>query len=209
HRRVELQSLADLVFLKQNAHRAAREKLDLNFPRSEMVGEGGEDELRRLVEGLVEEYIRNTFAAAKQNISINGMDTEEAEMGEVGQEFEPFDSRLKLRLEALTAQKNALIARVADLRRTAPAQAAASFQSAFLAEDQAFQNEIKACDERIMEEKGEGEREGLVKEGLRWDEVQRTWVRAVEGLGRLKGGLPEARARMERAEGVVRYLEGR
>jgi len=31
------------------------------------------------------QYIRNTFAAAKQNISINGMDTEEVERHEIGE----------------------------------------------------------------------------------------------------------------------------
>jgi kinetochor protein Mis14/NSL1 len=40
----------------------------------------------------------------------------------------------------------------------------------------------------------------------REDEVRRNWERAVEGLGRLDKGLPETRARLERAGEVVGYL---
>jgi len=38
--------------------------------------------------------------------------------------------------------------------------------------------------------------------------VERTWERAVEGLGRLNEGLPETRARLERCGDVVGYLGG-
>ncbi|OCL02790.1 hypothetical protein AOQ84DRAFT_357217 [Glonium stellatum] len=204
HRRVELQSPADFTFLEGNVKQAARQKIDLHLPPS--AAPVGEDELRKKVEELVDEYIRNTFAAAKQNISINGMDTEEVEKQAVGEEFEPFDSRLKDRLEALTVQKNSLVEKVADLRRTAPTLAAQAYQTAFLQESDQWEQEYRMREAQALQAP---ERVLDLDELKRWDEVQRMWERGTEGLGMLKGGLPETRARLERAEGVVGYLEGK
>ena len=121
-------------------------------------------------------------------------------------EFEPFDSRLKDRLEALTAQKNSLVEKVADLRRTAPALAAQAYQAAFLQESEQWEQE-----HRMQKAKALQVPESVLDLGelRRWDEVQRTWERGAEGPGALKGGLPETRARLERASEVVGYLEGK
>lgn len=78
HRKVELQSPADLTYLISNVSRAAREKIDKHLP-PDAAPQSGEDEMRRRVEALVDAYIRNTFAAAKDGMSINGMDTKEME----------------------------------------------------------------------------------------------------------------------------------
>lgn len=78
HRRVELQSAADMTYLMANAKRAARAKIDLHLPPS-AAPEGGEDVLRRRVEELVDEYIRNVFASARHSISINGVEAGELE----------------------------------------------------------------------------------------------------------------------------------
>lgn len=78
HRRIELQSPADLQYLIANVSRAAREKIDKHFP-PEAAPESGEDDMRKRVEVLVDEYIRRTFAAAKDGMSINGMDSREME----------------------------------------------------------------------------------------------------------------------------------
>lgn len=83
HRRVELQSAADMTYLIANAKRAARAKIDLHLPPS-AAPEGGEDVLRRRVEELVDEYIRNVFAGARHGISVNGI--EAAAAGEVEEE---------------------------------------------------------------------------------------------------------------------------
>lgn len=77
HRRVELQSAADMTYLMANAKRAARAKIDLHLPPS-AAPEGGEDVLRRRVEELVDEYIRNVFASARQGISVNGIESSAA-----------------------------------------------------------------------------------------------------------------------------------
>jgi kinetochor protein Mis14/NSL1 len=123
-----------------------------------------------------------------------------------GTEFEPFDSRLKDRLEALTAQKNSLVEKVADLRRTAPALAAQAYQAAFLQESEQWEQEYRTREAKALQAP-----ESVLDLGelRRWDEVQRTWERGAEGLGALKGGLPETRARLERAGEVVGYLEGK
>ena len=42
----------------------------------------------------------------------------------------------------------------------------------------------------------------------RQEEVERNWEKAVLGLQRLNQGLPETRARLERAGDVVGYLGG-
>lgn len=78
HRRVEVQSAADLTYLMANAKRAARAKIDLHLPPS-AAPEGGEDVLRRRVEELVDEYIKNVFASARHGISVNGVAAGEVE----------------------------------------------------------------------------------------------------------------------------------
>ena len=78
HRKIELQSPADLTYLIANVSRAARSKIDTHLP-PDAAPESGEDALRRRVEVLVEEYIRKTFEGAKEGISVNGMGVGEME----------------------------------------------------------------------------------------------------------------------------------
>jgi hypothetical protein len=78
HRKIELQSPADLTYLIANVSRAARAKIDTHLP-PDAAPESGEDALRRRVEVLVEEYIRKTFEGAKEGISVNGMGVGEME----------------------------------------------------------------------------------------------------------------------------------
>jgi kinetochor protein Mis14/NSL1 len=78
HRKIELQSPADLSYLIANVSRAARSKIDTHLP-PDAAPESGEDALRRRVEVLVEEYIRKTFEGAKEGISVNGMGVGEME----------------------------------------------------------------------------------------------------------------------------------
>jgi len=53
HRKVELQSPADLTYLIANVSRAAREKMDKHLPPDAAVE--GEDAMRKRVEQLVDE----------------------------------------------------------------------------------------------------------------------------------------------------------
>ena len=76
HRKIELQSPADLTYLIANVSRAARARLDKHLPPDAAATD---DEMRVRVEGLVQEYIRETFGAAKGSMEINGMDSGEME----------------------------------------------------------------------------------------------------------------------------------
>ena len=53
HRKIELQSPADLAYLESNVRLAARQKIDRDLPVS--AAPEGEDRLRRRVEELVDE----------------------------------------------------------------------------------------------------------------------------------------------------------
>ena len=75
-RKVELQSSADLQHLIETAKRAARQKIDLAFPQS---AASHDDELRRRVETLVDEYIKGVFGAVRNNVTVNGMDLDGAD----------------------------------------------------------------------------------------------------------------------------------
>lgn len=78
HRRIELQSPADLLYLRSNASRAARQKIDLHFPPS-AAPELGEDAMRKRVEELVDEYLAKTFRMAGQSVEVNGLEAAELE----------------------------------------------------------------------------------------------------------------------------------
>ena len=77
-RKVELQSPADLQHLEATAKRAAREKIDRALPPSAAAnGSSGDgDVLRRRVEELVDEYVKNIFQGVRANVVVNGVDIE-------------------------------------------------------------------------------------------------------------------------------------
>ncbi|KAI9850990.1 MAG: hypothetical protein M1838_004682 [Thelocarpon superellum] len=177
YRKIELQSAEDLRFLIANVKRAAYQKLDLNFPPSAAVLDddegvadagkrgrgngnvkGKEDALRRRVEDLVLDYVRQTFEYAYANITVNGLpapslfpskaSTRDGTAGkgsevddEVEIEYEPFDTELATRVQGLHASIESLTLSTTSLRRTAPADAAAAFKERFatlLEEDEAI-----------------------------------------------------------------------
>ena len=93
HRRIELQSAADLHYLRSNARRAARQIIDLHLPPTAAPDGGEEDELRRGVEELVEEYIKNTFKSARHSLSINGLEPNATERSFSEDESQDCDGR--------------------------------------------------------------------------------------------------------------------
>ncbi|KAF2495294.1 hypothetical protein BU16DRAFT_618134 [Lophium mytilinum] len=209
HRRIELQSPLDLSHLQTAISSAAAAKIDLHLPPS--AAPLGEDALRANVEARVAQFVDDTWRLCRPNLSVNGVDLESvgaaAEGGagqgqpEVLEVYEDYDGVLRERLDGLFARRNALVARVAEMRRVAPGRAAERFRGEFLRGGEG----VEEGEQRV------GEKEGEVDLGAleRWEEVAGLWERAVEGLGELKGGLPEQRARLERAGGVVGYLEGK
>ncbi|KAF2197524.1 hypothetical protein GQ43DRAFT_466345 [Delitschia confertaspora ATCC 74209] len=216
HRKIELQSPGDLSHIENNIRRTARQKLDLHLPPVEGAKAGEEDELRRKVEERVDGFVHEVIKGVRQNVWVNGMDVPEDENNpdkmdvDVEEEFEPFNESLRTKLSTLHAKRDNLISQISSHRRKTPALAAANFQAHFLAQSTQLQQSHEAADERArtlsMEEK-----EALlaVEELKRAEDVRRTWERTVEGLARLKGGLTETRARVERGVGVVGFVEGR
>jgi len=211
HRKIELQSPADLTFLTSQLRTAARQKLDLHLPPVSDTSEP--DELRRHVEDLVDSFVAQVLRGIRENVSINGIDVvqqqrgsgDETEIVEEGvsevekEEYEVFDEKLRGKLSSTIAKRDNLIAKISQHRRTTPSTAAAAFQQQFERE-----NEVLLQAQVQEQELDIADLEAL----QRHDEMARNWERAVEGLGRLNKGLPETRARLERAGDVVGYLGG-
>jgi kinetochor protein Mis14/NSL1 len=226
HRKIELQSPADLTYLMSQIRLAARQKLDLHLPP---VSDSTEpDELRKSVEELVESFVAQVLQGMRHNISINGIDVvtrgrEGDEVDERGnrigmeidgegegeslvekEEFEAFDEKLRGRLGEAVKRRDALVSKISMHRRTTPLAAAQAWQEQWESEERVLEKAQAEMEKKAL---AAGEQDGSAVERLeRQEEVERNWERAVDGLGRLNKGLPETRARLERAGDVVRYL---
>ncbi|KAK4548811.1 hypothetical protein LTR36_008584 [Oleoguttula mirabilis] len=207
HRKVELQSPADLTYLIANVSRAAREKLDKHLP-PDAVPEG-EDAMRQRVEQLVEDYIRNTFTAAKDSMSINGMDSREMEAelakAQEGEEIEPFDTKLAQRIQNLSAQIEQRTLDLANLRRKAPAETSQRFQDSFTKQSAEYDARLQKDEEEKLEA-AKGTKVDI-GEMERLDELQNTWSKGSDQLLALKSGLGGTVARMEKAQKAVAVVE--
>ncbi|KAL9099985.1 MAG: hypothetical protein Q9163_004594 [Psora crenata] len=73
HRKIDLQSAADLTYLLKNIQAAAHEKIDLAIPPSAAPA-GEEDAYRTKVVELVQDYIVSTLSLALPSLTINGFD---------------------------------------------------------------------------------------------------------------------------------------
>ena len=222
HRKIELQSPADLAYLTAQLRTLARHKLDLHLPAQASAAGGAPDELRAHVEALVDGFVAQVLAGMRLNISINGLDVVSRgapdENGEVRaaddvenveavvEEFEPLDERLRERLRGATQAREALVSKISVHRRRTAREAAERFREGFVREREEWEGGRRGV---VGEGGGDGEGEVVGVEALkRQAEVERSWERAVEGLGRLNKGLPETRARLERCQDVVGYLGG-
>ncbi|KXL47782.1 hypothetical protein M433DRAFT_60365 [Acidomyces richmondensis BFW] len=209
HRKVELQSPADLTYLIANVSRAAREKLDRHLP-PDAVPEG-EDAMRKRVEQLVDDYIKNTFNAAKHSMSINGMDSREmdAELAKAqeGEEIEPFDTKLAQRIQALSAQIEHHTLQLANLRRNAPSETLQRLQDSFERNSGAYEAQL-AKNEQVLLQEAEG-MQVVVADIERMDEIHGTWDRSADTLSGLKSELGNTVARMEKARAAVTVVQGK
>ncbi|KAF2876784.1 hypothetical protein BDV95DRAFT_561559 [Massariosphaeria phaeospora] len=231
HRKIELQSPADLTFLTDQIRTAARQKLDLHLPP--VTDSSEPDELRTQVENLVDEFVTQVLAGMRSNISINGidlvkrganggsgdvgdgdgdgdgepMDIEVADEAVEKEEFEPFNDKLRAQLASAIQKRDALISKISAHRRETPALAARTFEQQFAREMDELERQRVESERDAMHADG-ADIAGI--EGIkRAEDVERNWGRAVAGLGQLKSGLPETRARLERCGDVVGYLDGK
>lgn len=214
HRRIELQSPADLTYLMNNVARAARAKIDLHLPLEAALREGemGVDEMRRTVEMEVQKWVDGVFEGAKGGININGVEAEHIEWErEVPEEYEPYDTRLAARISALHANIEQLNLTLANTRRTAAARAASDFQKKFIAQSEEVGKRMTQMQEETMARGTEDQGLSGLKLGFegREEEVARTWERAIVGLREVNGSLRKTTNEAERAAQVVAALGGR
>ncbi|KAF3763805.1 hypothetical protein M406DRAFT_341225 [Cryphonectria parasitica EP155] len=156
HRKIELQSPEDLTYLINNVRRAAAEHIGAAFPPVE-GDDAQEDELRVRIEGMVNDYIHQTFTLAAPNLSINGFELDARTFpavylsdpnssssaaaaagnrpghNDTGPEvqYEPFDARKRARLEDLAREEEDLMREIAALKRRVPAAAARAYADGF------------------------------------------------------------------------------
>ncbi|PYH43562.1 uncharacterized protein BP01DRAFT_424847 [Aspergillus saccharolyticus JOP 1030-1] len=181
HRKIELQSPADLTYLYGNTVALSRQKLDLHLPPSANSNDGP-DPMRERVRELVDEYILRTFTSASSSITINGLDSSSKEFPFPASftapseqvEYEAYDAKLAARVTSLYAQLESLTTTVAQLRRDAPARAARAYAEQLRRVIEEEEAEDEAED---VEEDGEVEEEG--------DDITNTVV-SQENEGELK-----------------------
>ncbi|KAK6006783.1 hypothetical protein QM012_005791 [Aureobasidium pullulans] len=212
HRKIELQSPLDLTYLHHNATLCLREKLDLHFPPSAAPASASDDTLKQRVEELVSQYLQKVFEDAKANLAINGLEGKEMEeavkMAEgKGEELEPYDSKLSQKLQSLSAQIENLTLQLANLRREAPAKAAAAYAANIQSQDQDFQDARKATEEeqtaKILQDD-----DLCGVSGLRdWNECERNWEVATKGLVDVKESIGVTSARLVQARDAAAYLD--
>lgn len=210
HRKIDLQSPADLAYLQSNIKLSAQQKLDLAIPPSATPA-NETDTFRPQVQQLVQEYITQTLTLALPSLAINGLDAEtsmlaDANTNEVEDEsnYEPYDPRLAEKLRTLYRQLEWENTRVAELRREAPGAAARAYVERLESE-----REVEKGREREIEGMMKGSSEGVVEiVGLeRGEEVEKTWGRGLQGLAEL-ANITEVMARLERAGKAAEMVEG-
>ena len=219
HRKIELQSTHDLTYLRDKIRSAALSKLNLHLPAVADTSSHGPDDLRCAVEAHVEAFVSAVLAGMQSNVSVNGMDLdldvaggggmlggagragEEGGEADVKEEFEAFDEKLRARLAKAVQRRDALVKEISAHRRETAARAAEEWRVRFEEEAARGVGSFEGASAGAGGEKAE-----IDVQVHRQDEVERSWARAVEGLARLNKGLPETRARLERAGDVVGYL---
>ena len=125
-------------------------------------------------------------------------------------EYEAFDDKLRTQLSSTVARRDALIAKISQQRRTTPKVAAEEWIRSFEAESKTWRDMQQAAHERQGGDDNDDD-DGVLAgvDALeRQEEVERNWEKAVLALQKLNKGLPETRARLERAGDVVGYLGG-
>ncbi|KAL8915566.1 MAG: hypothetical protein Q9171_000131 [Xanthocarpia ochracea] len=210
HRKIDLQSPADLNYLHTNIKHSAQQKLDLAIPTS-ATPTNEPDSFRPQVQQLIQEYITQTLTLALPSLAINGLDAETSMLvddntNEVEDEsnYEPYDPRLAERLRTLYRQLEWEHTRVAELRREAPGAAARAYIERLEAV-----REVEREREKEVEMEMEGSRDGGLEKIMleRGEEVERMWGRGLEGLVEL-GRVAEVVTRLERARKAAEVVEG-
>jgi kinetochor protein Mis14/NSL1 len=122
-------------------------------------------------------------------------------------EQEPYDSKLALTLKSLSAQIEHLTLHLATLRREAPAKAAVAYTSTLNDNDSSF-TQARISAEQNARNRIQEEEDLCGVKGVRdWDECEKSWKVATEGLVDVKEGIGATGARLVQARDVAGYLE--
>ncbi|KAK1476173.1 hypothetical protein CCUS01_05278 [Colletotrichum cuscutae] len=159
------------------------------------------------------QYIDKTFTYAAPNLSINGMDADPSTFlsnntpsDEPEEAYEPWDARLRQRVEDLAREEEDLLNEIAALKKSVPGAIATATTNEFRAAAAADEAAFEAVKKAKEDEAREMEAEVLPLEAMeRRGEVKEAFGGAVGGLGRLKKTMPATVAKMERARVAGEY----
>ncbi|KAJ1986521.1 hypothetical protein H4R33_003303 [Dimargaris cristalligena] len=128
--KIQVDSREDILFLKDELAKAARGFLSTNqaflaFQEecTDQEKDGGSQRLGRaqqVVDVLTVQWVDRLFQMAGYGIQVNGLEFEEAMLPDL--EMEPYDEALHLETQNLQARVEDLTLKVAEQRRTIPAQ---------------------------------------------------------------------------------------
>ncbi|EPS43443.1 hypothetical protein H072_2573 [Dactylellina haptotyla CBS 200.50] len=215
HPKVRLDTIAEYKTLLNRVERLSHDKLAQHFPPS--ANPSAKDEAyRKRVEDLVAEYVRRLFDLANQNISINGNDIGNVESvlkaGEEDQ-YEPYEDKLRVRVNELIAQVGSATAEIAKLRREIPKKAAIAYAKKITAD---IDKEVALAEAALKDDSAvdEGDDTAMIDWGVkplaRQQEVERAWEDAVGLLPILKktdGPLTTAQGQVAKAQQVLEHIE--
>ena len=235
HRRIDVQSPADLLHLQNALTARARSKIDLHLPpqaqrrptgteaaststhntdnaannnNTNNITNEDDDPLRTTVSHLVQTYIRETYALALPSISINGLPAPSTALTTREESaFEPYNPLLAKRLQALSAAIEDETLKLAEMRRTAPKRAAEMYVARQGALREREEAGLRAQEEMGAKIPGARVEGGQKESGEREQETAQAWEDALQGVRSLKDELPGLRAKLERAETGVGILE--
>jgi kinetochor protein Mis14/NSL1 len=210
HRKIELQSPADLTYLITQAQTSSTSKLSTAFPTID--DPSSDDVMRGRVASLLDEFLARTYAGVRANVSVNGMDVggggrgggEDGAGREVHEEqerYEDFDARIAERIRELEGRKEVLTERVADLRRTGAETGAEKWRAGW--EGRINTTVVDEIEDGVTSE------EKLVEENnlRRWDQVQGSYIAALEDLVKQKGSMGSIVGQLAEAKKVSEELE--
>jgi kinetochor protein Mis14/NSL1 len=206
-RKIDLQSPSDLTHLLTVARNASDSRLAAAFPVSASDDENNPDSMRAQVAALLETFLEDTYAGIRQNVCVNGVAADgSGEQNSVllEEEYEPFDASLAERIRALEEKKEVLTEKIAELRRVAPARAAEKWKSEWETEQQRLRKM-----EMAEQTEGGAEQPNVLDTNrlARWDEVHKTYSRALDGLVALKTGMAGTVGSLEEAKKVGEVLQ--
>lgn len=218
HRKIELQSPTDLIYLHSLATSLSAKHLSLAYPPSLTTPD---DALRARVETLLTDFIDKTYEGVRGNVSVNGVSLLDTQGGSKGEgvegmvEYEGFDNGMAERLRKAEEKRSALIGKVAEMRRVGGSKAAEKWVERWekrtategnVGKDRQAQSGALEMDVKIEDADMDVDEVEQIKLDIgpldRWDEVTKMHEKALEGLVELKSGMAGTVGKLAEAKRV-------